>query len=74
MEEKLAYLEARVGVLEFIVLNDVDKLKHYISAMNEMREQFTASESPKMKELFEKHLEQLSRILHQKQSEQDTTP
>ena len=38
MEEKLAYLEARVGVLEFIVLNDVDKLKHYISAMNEMRE------------------------------------
>lgn len=74
MEEKLAYLEARVGVLEFIVLNDVDKLKHYISAMNQMREQFTALDSPKMKELFEKHLEQLSLILHRKENEQDPAP
>lgn len=69
MDEKLIYLEARVGVLEFIVLNDVDKLKHYISAMNEMREQFTALDSPKMKEFFEKHLERLSLLLEEKEKE-----
>lgn len=68
MESKIAYLEARVSVLEYIFLNDVEKLKTYLNAMRQMRETLDKEATLELKELFETHFSQLSQILEKKEN------
>lgn len=56
MENKLAYLEARIKILEYFVLSTPERLEAYI----EVIKHFQKNTTPEMEKYFQKHLEQLS--------------
>lgn len=63
MENKIAYLEARVSVLGFILLSDIQNLKNYINSMEKMKQTIEKEATPELKQLFETHFEQLPQSL-----------
>nr|DAD65318.1 MAG TPA: hypothetical protein [Myoviridae sp. ctOoC8] len=69
MDEKLIYLEARVNILESLILKKGNYLETYIDALKKLQENSNEFTSDALREEFQKHFQQLSLLLEEKEKD-----